>query len=209
MDDDVKDLVVLAAADKQMEYALKGIISRHQSIGIRQLDVEYYRHPHSDPGCRNEAEKFLRPFHQDFAHALIVFDYHGSGQPDLPAEDLEVDIEERMRRSGWETRARCVVIEPELEVWVWSDSPEVDRCLEWERQTSLRQWLEEKGYWEANAEKPRQPKEALEQVLHEVRLPRSSSRFQKLAESVSLRRCNDRAFLKLRRTLREWFPREN
>jgi hypothetical protein len=28
--------------------------------------------------------------------------------------------------SGWENRAAAVVLDPELEIWVWSDSPEVE-----------------------------------------------------------------------------------
>ena len=34
-----KDLVVLAA-DKDMEYALKGLLSRPQALGIRKIEVD-------------------------------------------------------------------------------------------------------------------------------------------------------------------------
>jgi len=202
-----KDLVILAA-DKQMEYALRGILGRDQSLGIRQLQVEYIPHPNKDPGCRSVAEKFLRPFHQDFAHALVIFDHHGAGRPDSAADELEKEVEDRLRKSGWEDRAQCIVIEPELEVWVWSDSPQVKRCLEWDREIRLREWLQERGRWEPGKEKPGQPKEALERVLRETGLPRSSALFRKLAERMSLQRCNDRAFVKLRRILREWFSKK-
>jgi hypothetical protein len=62
----------------------------------------------------------------------VLFDYYGCGaEHEMAPEEIEDEVEEKLSRSGWEDRARCVVIDPELEVWVWSDSPEVDRCLGW------------------------------------------------------------------------------
>jgi hypothetical protein len=49
------------------------------------------------------------------------------------------------------------------------------------------------------------PKEALEKALYAARKPRSSAIYQSLAEMVSLARCSDRAFIKLKETLRKWF----
>ncbi|HEY4589423.1 MAG TPA: hypothetical protein VII86_09345, partial [Thermoanaerobaculia bacterium] len=101
----------------------------------------------------------------------------------------------------------AVVISPELESWVWSDSPHVERALGWDRGPApLRSWLQEKGLLEAGAAKPAQPKEAVELALKTVRTPRSSSIYLELARSVSTDRCTDPAFLKLKRCLREWFP---
>jgi hypothetical protein len=99
------------------------------------------------------------------------------------------------------------VIAPELETWVWSDSPRVDRVLGWNRDDlSLREWLREKGLLEEGAVKPTEPKRAVELTLRTVRTPRSSSIYFELAQRVSTDRCTDPAFEKLRRCLREWFP---
>ncbi|MGQ9576385.1 MAG: hypothetical protein ACUVUC_13810 [Thermoguttaceae bacterium] len=57
------------------------------------------------------------------------------------------------------------------------------------------------------AAKPEPPKEAMKRALYEVRKPWSSALHHALAKKVSFKRCTDRAFLKLRHTLREWFPR--
>ena len=48
-----KDLVVLVA-DQDIEFCLKGLLSRHKSLNPRKLSTQYYdvyRHPGKDPGC--------------------------------------------------------------------------------------------------------------------------------------------------------------
>jgi hypothetical protein len=120
---------------------------------------------------------------------------------------LESELERRLGEAGWGDRAAAVVISPELENWVWSDSPHVDQALGWDRTWGLlRHWLADKGHWEAGAAKPAKPKEAVELALFTARKPRSSSIYFGLAQLVSTDRCTDPAFLKLKRCLREWFP---
>lgn len=204
--EDADDLVLLAA-DKQMTEALRGILSRPEALGIRSLSFAVYPHPHKDPGCLREAHQFLRPFLADADHALVLFDYVGCGVSNeaSPAE-IEDEVEENLRRSGWNERARCVVIDPELEVWVWSDSREVGRCLGWGGTQRIQDWLRATGRWLADEPKPSNPQEAVDEALEKVGQPRSSSLFRELAESVSLRRCEDDAFQRFRTILQEWFP---
>jgi hypothetical protein len=203
------DDLVLLAADKQMAETLRGILSRPQALAIRALSFAVYHHPHKDPGCRREAHKFLRPLHTDFRRALVLFDYVGCGvsSETSPAE-VEAEVEEKLGSSGWGERARCVVIDPELEVWVWSDSPEVGRCLGWEgaRARQVQDWLRSTDRWPDDSPKPPAPKEAVEEALQEVRQPRSSALFRELAESVSLSGCEDESFQRFRAVLQEWFP---
>ena len=47
-----RDLVVLAA-DKDMEHALRGLLSRHKSLLIRQIvfDLTSFVHPDHDVAC--------------------------------------------------------------------------------------------------------------------------------------------------------------
>ena len=72
---------------------------------------------------------------------------------------------------------------------------------------SVRDWLRERGFaFEANG-KPKRPKEALEAALRMPDLPRSSALYQTIAEKISLRRCGDEAFIRLRNQLIEWFPK--
>lgn len=137
----------------------------------------------------------------------MLFDYVGCGASgETPPSDIQKEVEENLRRSGWNERARCVVIDPELEVWVWSDSSEVGRCLGWEGTRQVQDWLRSTGRWPDDSSKPPVPKEAVEEALEEVGRPRSSSMFQELAKSVSLRRCEDEAFQRFQAILQEWFP---
>jgi hypothetical protein len=200
------DLIVLAAC-KNSEAAIQGILSRHQSLNIRRVEVDIRVHPDSDPGCRGEAHSFLRPFCNQYQHALVVFDREGCGRDAQSREQLEQGIEKRLATNGWQGRAATVVFDPELESWVWSDSREVDTCLGWQsRQPSLREWLVAEGFLVADQIKPNRPKEAVEAALRIARKNRSSRIYKQLASQVSLKRCTDPAFLKLKTILQTWFP---
>ena len=141
-----------------------------------------------------------------FRHALVMLDRDGCGKEQASREELEAEIEQRLSQSGWGDRAAAVVLDPELEIWVWSDSPHVAEILGWTRgQSDLLEWLAEKGFPADQAGKPRTPKEAMEKVLRSVRKSRSSSLFSQLAEKVSVNRCTDAAFIKFKTTLHAWF----
>jgi hypothetical protein len=185
---------------------VRGILARHQALHIRAPRYVLYVHPQRDPGCLRKASGFLRPYASAYEHALVVFDRSGCGKDLVAREDLEREVEQALANSGWAARARAIVIDPELENWVWSDSPQVDCALGWSaRLGGVRAWLREKGYCQST-EKPVRPKGALEAALQVVGKPRSSALFQTLAASVSLSRCADPSFAKLRLTLRTWFP---
>lgn len=201
----LKELVVLTA-DKNCHFALRGLLTRFKSFGIRQVTPDYRVHPQKDPGILRSAHDFLRTFAKSHAHALVLMDREGTGREALSRQEMEEEIESALGDAGWDDRAAAVVIDPELEIWVWSDSPHVDGELGWTgRQPDLRTWLREKDFWPAGAMKPVRPKEALDAVLRMVRRPRSSAIYQALAEKVSLSRCTDSAFEKLRTVLQSWF----
>lgn len=175
------DLVVLVA-DACMEAALRGILGRHRSLPIRPVRVDYHTHVERDPGCLLRGHDFLRPLASQYAHGLVVFDREGCGE---------------------EASSRVAL----LEVWVWSDSPHVEDVLGWhDRTDSLREWLTSQGLLHQGHPKPERPKEAVERTLRLVRKPPSSQIYSQLATHVSLDRCTDPAFLKLRRLLTTWFP---
>jgi hypothetical protein len=202
-----KDLVVLTA-DKNAQFAVQGILSRFKSLSIRQLETDYYVHPEKDPGVLHHAHDFLRPFSKSHEHALVLMDREGSGQEETSREALQQGIENELNASGWNGRAAAVVIDPEIDIWVWSDSPHVDHELGWSNHVpALRTWLREKGFLPRDVVKPQRPKEALETALREVKMPRSSAIYRALAEKVSLSRCTDPAFGKLKSVLQMWFPK--
>jgi hypothetical protein len=200
------DLVVLTA-DKNMKFSMEGLLSRPQALAVRPLAAVFYIHPESDPGCLLHADAFLRPFVKRFAHAIVMFDREGCGKDKITRGELEQQVASALSRSGWADRAAVIVIDPELENWVFSESPEVDTAMGWKgNNPPLRKWLEEQNYLVAGEVKPARPKEAMEAALRHVRMPRSSSIYGNLARHVGFWRCTDGAFRKLKATLRAWFP---
>jgi hypothetical protein len=200
-----RDLLVLVA-DRNMEMAVRGVLARRKSLGIRQVTVDVRRHPEHDCGCRQGGVEFLSVFIGQYQHALLVFDREGCGQDEDPAEQIESELQGALAGAGWGDRAAVIVPDPELEIWVWSESPHVETELGWSgQQPGLREWLCERGFLEVGQVKPARPKEALEAALRAVGKSRSSALFGALAERVSLKKCEDRAFVKLRATLGGWF----
>jgi hypothetical protein len=200
-----KDLILLVA-DKDMEMSLKGLLSRHQSLGFRPVSFDLFVHPDRDPGCFYKCHDFLRSSAKRYERAMVLVDHHGCGREGDDRAVLEMDIERRLGESGWEDRAAAIVISPELEIWVWSDSPKVDLVLGWREQVPLREWLREKNLLEEGAFKPADPKSAVELVRRTAGQPKSSAIFLELARGVGTDRCSDPAFSKLKQCLREWFP---
>ena len=80
-----KDLVVLVA-DKDMEHALKGLLSRPQAMGIRPIAYDIYVHPQHDPACARRGVAFLSGFSAQYDRGLLLFDHEGSGRETTPSE---------------------------------------------------------------------------------------------------------------------------
>lgn len=201
-----KDLFVLAA-DKNMVSAVKGLLSRPEALGIRPIESDIRDYFDRDPGCARHGVEFMSNLANKYDHGLLIFDHEGSGREHTCPQDLQKELNEGFTRSAWGERARAIVLSPELEVWVWSNSPHVDDVTGWRNwQPSLHRWLIEQGWLQEGQAKPTRPKEAFEAALREVRKQRSSSLYQQIAERVSLQRCQDAAFLEFKGILRNWFP---
>ncbi len=200
-----KDLVALVA-DKYMEFTVRGLLTRHSSLGIRPISADIFVHPERDPGCFLRGHDFLRPTHKTYDRAIVLFDREGSGRESQGRLELEESLEERLAKSGWERRSVAIAIDPEIEAWVWSNSPHVDEALGWRgRVPNLRSWLRTRGLLAEHSAKPERPKEAVEGALREARKPRSPALYFQLAQRVTLDGCSDSAFQKLRQTLAMWF----
>lgn len=203
-----KDLVVLVADSQQKQTVATLLIERPRSLGIRQvsidIDSDILPHPNRDPGVFHEAGRFLATFAQHYEYALVLIDAEWTGSPSN-AEKIEEKIQDALNRNGWEGRSAVVVIEPELESWVWSSSRHVPELFgtDWETIINLGH---QTGYWQAGEAKPSRPKELLDAVLRRNKKRRSAALYQQLAERVSLETCQDDSFRRFREILQGWFP---
>lgn len=194
-----------------MSFALSRILQRPESLGIRSIKYDIpSNHLQNDPGCLNKSHEFLRSQQRLYKHGLVIFDHDGCGKEKLSREEIEKSVEQRLQQSGWEDRVAAIVIDPELENWVWSASPHVADALGWKnRDAEMRNWLKEEGYEFSVNQKPKNPKEAVEAALEKAKRPRSSYIYAQIAEKASLQNCTDTAFQKLKTTLKTWFPIES
>lgn len=204
------DKLVALVADRDIEEALTKLFRRTAALGVGELRCDITKHPGRDAGCMGDATNFLRQFLRTHRYGLVVFDRYGCGS-DASREEIEAAIEGDLSRNGWEHRARAVVIDPELEQWVWSSSPAVSAALGWGgKHGELRSWLAQRGLWDDGLPKPSDPKRAMIQALQgasrATRRRRSARIFGEIAASVSVEGCEDPAFRKLLKTLRGWFP---
>lgn len=200
-----KDLFVLAA-DLELANALEGLLSRPSCLSIREIDFDIERHPNRDSGCRIDAVEYLRPYLGRYRHALVVFDSWGCGSTDS-REEIQNSVEEGLNLNGWNHHAKTIVIDPELEVWIWGECPAVSKVLGWGvHYRELRRWLNSQGLWPADHAKPGAPKKAMTEAMKHKRSRRSARKFLELATTIDFGCCVDPAFNELRETLGVWFP---
>jgi len=202
----MQDLVVMAA-DKNAQFALQGVLNRPEAMGIRRIQFEFRVHVGRDGGARKSGPEMLALERSRFKHGLLVMDFEGSGTSCSNALDLESELDARLQ-PHWNDQAKAIVIEPEVDVWMWGSDIVLRDSFRWGDDQRIRDWLRGKSYQFDEQEKPKRPKEALEAVLRHCQLPRSSSLYQEIASKVSLPRCVDPAFQRLRSQLIRWFPRK-
>ena len=94
-----------------------------------------------------ELTEFLRSFSRRYRYALVMFDREGCGKEDRSRDELESDMELKLQNSGSPDRSAVVVIDPELEVWLWTDSSQLDQVAGWAGASpSLRQSIVGAGF---------------------------------------------------------------
>jgi hypothetical protein len=202
---DVKDLIILVA-DADMAQAVGGLLARPAALGIREgVTFKVVKHPRRDPGVFHEAPEFLRGLQGLYQYALVLLDREGCGQEDRRPQDIEEDIQRRLDSAGWKGRSAVVVLDPELEVWVFSASPHVIEVIAKGDRSLYDRVLDNCS--KSSHGKPARPKEVMEEICRKKGVRRSASLYGELAQRVSLTGCSDRAFHKFREVLQQWFPR--
>jgi hypothetical protein len=209
----MRDCIFLLA-DKNMEAAFIGFFTRdkfHQSLGIRQFEFDPEQdiivdEAGNDPGVYTRAHELIRSYQKTHHYAIVVLDNAWEGSPGV--EKIHNDIKANLIATGWDDeRCAVIVIDPELEVWILQDNPNVEEAFRFKQgNLSLRTWLLQKGLWDASATKPADPKKAVEDALRISRTPRSSAIYKNITSKVSVKRCVDPAFQSLCSTMQQWFP---
>lgn len=203
-----RDLVFLVA-DQGIKQVVKGFLSRapHQRLGCGKFcidsDGEILVEPTRDPGVYGKAHELLRLYADSYQHAVVILDEDWEGSP--RADAIRQHISEQMAEV-WKEEFTVIVIEPELEAWLINQNEHLARTFRCPRH--YREILANADFWPAGSAKPPRPKEALEYLRRRHRARATNAEFGKLAEGMSVRHCEDSAFLQLRDKLREWFPEE-
>ncbi|MGP4097182.1 methylation-associated defense system protein MAD4 [Nonomuraea sp. KM90] len=199
--------IVFLVADGGMEQMLRGFFGRdqfHRSLACGAFDFDPSQDivvaPTKDPGVYSTAHELLRPYEASHHRAVVMLDAAWDGSPGSPAIYDQV----KLKLTGVWDEFAVVVIDPELEAWIWQDSPhlaEVFKCP-----ADFRAILAKSGHWPATMKKPPDPKAALDHLRRRYKLKIFNADFRKLAARISVRHCEDAAFNHLCNYLRAWFP---
>ncbi len=200
-----KPNLLVLVADKNMEFTLRGALPRIAALNEPKIDCTIIQHPERDSGVRVTGPDVLARGRSKYSHALLVLDYEGSGFHGT-ATELENDLDRRLADTWEDNRGKAIVIEPEVDVWMWGSDNALAVILGRPGDQGIRDWLRQRGSEFSEQDKPLRPKEALEALVEELRQPRSSSIYQKIAGRISLNRCTDPAYRRLHQRLEGWFP---
>jgi len=198
----MRDLILLVP-DKNTEFTVRGALSRPEALGIRQIDVQLLVEPGRDGGVRRRGSQVLGGQQARFAHALLLLDHEGSGS-DLGPVELETQLDQSLSVM-WGNRAKAIVIDPEVDVWMWGAETHLRSMVDWRFPEDIRAWLVDQSFVFSADGKPARPKEALEAAFRRAGTTRSSARYKQVAGTISLTRCKDDAFRRLRTVLVTWF----
>jgi hypothetical protein len=72
----MKDLALLVA-DKNMDFAVRGILNRPRALGIRSVTYETRQHVNRDGGVRTSGPETLALLRQQFLHGIAMLDWEG------------------------------------------------------------------------------------------------------------------------------------
>ena len=192
-----------------MKHVVKGFIGRepHRRLGCGTFsidpDLEIRVEPTKDPGVYGKAHELLQPYQHSHRCAVVILDADWDGSPGATA--IREHVSQRLAE-GWKEFA-VIVIEPELEAWLMNDNS-AHLVKIFKSPENYRQVLAGAGHWPKDAAKPPRPKEALEYLRRRHKVKAFNAEFGKLAAAMSVRQCQDPAFIQLRDQLRAWFPEQ-
>lgn len=200
----MKDLIVLVP-DKNIKFGLEALLRRTQSLKIRPIEFDIFIHPERDPGIYNDAHNFLRGFIDKYKYSIIFMDYEGCGQETKNVVELHNEVKSNLEKNGWKNRCEVIVLNPEVEVWLWVDSHHFYSFFDFNDYEELKEFLMKNGKWGRKQNKPDKPKEAFEYLLWIKRIPRSSSLYKSFAEKINFDKCSLDSFISFKAIIKNWF----
>lgn len=201
-----KDLLVLVA-DGDAVQMFEGLLRHFKDKEKLNFSFDIIKHPQHDPGVMNNASKIVRLFICKYRYIIAELDYEGCGkEKSKTVEQVEEMVFNNLSANGWAGRCAVIAINPELEQWLWGPSPlHLQSAIDWEFEETIYEFAESNGFLLRGQQKPERPKEAFESIRKQARFQTSSSVFKNFASKASYKRCTDRAFLKLKKRLIDWF----
>ncbi len=205
-------------ADSTMKQAILGFLTRNDCFSDYNLGTapfafdpneDLFSSATMDPGTFAKGEELLRPFQATHRRAVLMLDAEWDGSPG--AATIRDDLTRRIGLTGWlPENFRVIVIDPELEAWIWQRNQRVAKALKFATVPEMVKAVRDaKIDWPDEQAKPSNPKAALEAVATRRRgIGFSSAIHRSVTSSVTLRGCQDGAFLELRQVLQTWFPQK-
>jgi len=201
-------------ADKTMEQVITGFAARDRfylSLSCSSFELDPERDVRvavglNDPGLYLRAAELLRPRLGEYGHAIVMLDAEWDSAPS--ANDQRCEIEGRLYQAGWpEDSIVAIVVEPEIDAWLWTGTVHTARALNWPNYEELEAFLLERGFLREGEQKPQRPKEAALLAIREKQRPFSSAIHRYVAENASITKyCLEPGLCRLVETLRRWFP---
>lgn len=206
---------VFFVADKSIGETFIGFLSRpdrEEMLGCGPFAFDpredvFVANGQNDPGIYNRGGELLRPFQHTHHKAVLVLDCDWDASPGQTA--IIDNVTRQLTESGWAADAVAVIaIDPELEQWIWQDSPILANELRLNAPQGLKAALQARDLWPQQLPKPPAPKELFNQLRRENNVKVSSSTFRRIASRVPIAACRDSEFLRLVAQLQAWFPVE-
>ena len=208
----MKDLFV-QAADMDAKMFIYSILQKHKAIGIRPITFDIEAHPLHDSGMVKSGAELSRLKKGKYTKIILIWDHEGSGREHkYQAREIEVQIRQKLDVITWSNDNDAIALVPELETWLWHckqaiashyslDIQSLDRLIE----VAARQL----GMASDRAMYVK-PKELFELLVRDgIGRTISPKDFQMIGQYAGIHNLEaSKTFLKLRTTLRSWFPVE-
>lgn len=207
----MKDLLVYTA-DADAQAVIQAILKRHQSLGIHEVDAEVKRHPLRDSGIIQSGAELVRMEKGHYGKVLLMWDYHGSGRERRQTvEQSRAEIQDKLDTYTWKGKSTTVILDPELEEWLWHNLPSIATHLRWsvpKLEQAIENFILSSGH-SRDVIFQDYPKELFEFVMrNEAKRTISPRDFEQIAQRASLRDWETSpSFRTLSKILKTWFPK--